>query len=94
MITKAARSGFKLVIIPAGMTSLLQPLDVYVFARYKRALTAAFERLGHASPNGHVRSDLFSVKSWTLLKKSLAVNGTGLFGSVDSEKRRLASAQP
>ena len=74
VITKAARSGFKLVIIPAGMTSLLQPLDVYVFARYKRALTAAFERLGHASPNGHVRSDLF-------LREILDVAKEVLFGS-------------
>ena len=59
VITKAARSGVQLLFVPAGTTSLLQPLDVCVFAQFKHALAAAFERLGHESADGHVRSDLF-----------------------------------
>ena len=55
VVAKAARSGFILVFVPSGMTSLLQPLDVYVFARFKSALSAAFEQLGHSSSDGHVQ---------------------------------------
>ena len=54
VVAKAARCGFALVYIAAGMTSVLQPLDVYVFARFKHALFAAFEWLAHRAPDGHV----------------------------------------
>ena len=54
VLAKAGRCGFAFVFIAAGMTSVMQPLDVFVFAKFKASLHAAFEWLAHRAPDGHV----------------------------------------
>ena len=54
----AARSrGIRLLVIPARLTWLLQPLDTHVFFRYKRYLRTEYSRRAATSPNG--RLDVF-----------------------------------
>ena len=59
VITKAGRCGFRLLYIPAGMTATLQPLDCYVFARFKKAVLAAFHHLRGEAEDGRVRTELY-----------------------------------
>ena len=59
---EARRLGIRLVYIPAGLTSLLQPLDVYAFARYKSALRTAWHSIRSSSSGGAV-----SPRDWMLM---------------------------
>ncbi len=53
----AARCGIFLHMIPSSMTSSLQPLDVYVFAKFKRRLRTLYEEKALASSDGCVARD-------------------------------------
>ena len=50
----AARAGFLLHFVPTLMTSVLQPLDVYVFAQFKNIFRDYYEELAMASATGEV----------------------------------------
>lgn len=50
----AARFGFRLVMIPANMTSLLQPLDVYCFAGLKQKHRDAVDRAAMRGQDGGI----------------------------------------
>lgn len=52
VLQTAARWGLGVHFVPACMTDLLQPLDVYVFATLKMKLQQALRRLYVASPDG------------------------------------------
>ena len=59
---EARRLGIRLVYIPASLTALLQPLDVYVFSRYKTALRRAWHDVRCSSSEG-----LVTPKEWLLV---------------------------
>ena len=50
----ALRCGLRLVFVPARMTALLQPLDVYGFRGYKAYLRREYHALQLSSPTGTV----------------------------------------
>jgi len=52
----AARQKLLLHYVPASMTSVLQPLDVYVFAGFKRLLRRGYEEELLRSPDGFVKN--------------------------------------
>ena len=54
VVAAVARAGFLLHFVPALMTSVLQPLDVYAFAQYKKVLRDYYEERAMASDTGEV----------------------------------------
>ena len=66
VVAAAARAGFLLHFVPTLMTSELHPLDVYVFAQFKKVFRDYYEELAMASATGEVsqkKSDRFHVQS-------------------------------
>ena len=59
---EARRLGIRLVYVPAGLTSVLQPLDTHVFARYKAALQRAWRKVKSTKPDGVV-----TPRDWLLM---------------------------
>lgn len=54
VVRAIARAGIYVVYIPAGMTSYLQPLDVYVFSQLKKNMRESFERVSLRTTQGTV----------------------------------------
>ena len=82
----AAAVGLWVVLIPSMCTWLLQPLDVYIFARFKAALESramerrSIVRFGH--PTAHMIrylfeavEEIFTARSWAHAFDRLGLNG-------------------
>ena len=54
VLNHAARLQIFLVLVPAGLTWLMQPLDVYVFAKLKTALRDGHRALRASRPQGRL----------------------------------------
>jgi hypothetical protein len=98
VLAAASNQGIWIVIIPARLTWLLQPLDVYIFRNFKRELQKHFRRLIKESIDGRV-----SDHAWLLCVTRVAATFlsslswrrafvlTGATGAQDSLSRALAS---
>ena len=65
--------GVWLVVVPAGLTWLLQPLDTHAFALYKAHLLGAYQvaRTGSADPSGDVDIRAFLACVYATIRKVL-----------------------
>lgn len=76
VLRACAAAGVWLVVVPAGMTSLLQPLDTHAFALYKAQLLRAYQatRTESADPAGDVSMGPFLACVYVAIRKVLQGN--------------------
>ena len=83
VLNHAARLQIFLVVVPAGLTWLMQPLDVYVFAKLKTALRDGHRSLRATRPEGRLLAgEWVTVTSKAVRSVLVDQNWSTIFGKL------------